>query len=72
MKSSLEKNLPWPRYFQHKFHSEAGLEGVEWEGVLEAGKLARSALASHAQGMRDTPHHEHPAAQPFGPRLTQE
>lgn len=55
MKSSLEKNLPRPRYFQRELHSEAGLEGVEREGVLEARKLARSALASHARGMRDTP-----------------
>lgn len=55
--------------FPTQFQSEAGLEAVEWEGVLEDGKLARRALASHAQGMRDTPRREHPAPQPFGPEL---
>lgn len=68
MKSSLEKNLPRPRYFQHNFELKPVWKPGNGEGVLEDGKLACCALACHARGMRDTPRRKPPARQPLGTR----
>lgn len=67
MKSSPGREKPpKAKIFPTQLQSRAGLEAVEWEGVLEDGKLAPYTLASSAQGMRDLPRHEHPAPSPSG------
>ena len=53
------------KVFPTQLQIEAGLEGVDPEGVLEGGESVCCALTSHAQGTRDTPGRERSAPQPL-------